>query len=82
MTGRTTAVLCLLHPPGMPIIVPDSRFAQSVRPIIHHLQTFAGRADMLPGFESEMQGVTAGTHSNGQRYHVTEMTSRPPTHAA
>ncbi len=74
--------------PAAPARDADHRPRLALRPIgapdqiIHHLQTFAGRADMLPGFESEMQGVTAGTHSNGQRYHVTEMTSRPPTHAA
>jgi len=52
---------------------------RSVHPIVHYPQTFADWADRLPGFENEMQGVTPGIRTDGQRYHgvycVTETTS-------
>jgi arginine decarboxylase len=69
LDGRTSAVLCLLYPPGIPIIVPGERFDTTVHPIVHYLQTFADWADAFPGFENEMQGVTAGQHPDGHPYH-------------
>ncbi|MDQ2895545.1 MAG: hypothetical protein M3Y09_07850 [Actinomycetota bacterium] len=38
-------------------------------PIVRYLQTFADGAIAFPGFENEMQGVTAGAEANGQPYH-------------
>ncbi len=65
--GRPSAVICRLYPPGISVIVPGERFDPSHA--IDYLQTFAGCADAFGGFESEMQGVAAGTDLDGQSYH-------------
>jgi arginine decarboxylase len=79
LDGRTTAVLCVLYPPGIPVIVPGERFEQAVLPIAHYLQIFATWADTFPGFENEMQGVSRGQAADGSSYHgvycVTESVS-------
>jgi arginine decarboxylase len=69
LDGRTAAVLCVLYPPGIPVIVPGERFEQDVLPIAHYLQIFADWADAFPGFENEMQGVSRGQSTDGHSYH-------------
>jgi arginine decarboxylase len=66
--GRTSAVLCVLYPPGIPVMMPGERFDQNIQPIIRFLQIFGEWADAFPGFENEMQGVTPGADTNGQPY--------------
>ncbi len=56
--GRVSAVLCVLYPPGIPVIMPGELFDQEIQPIIRFLQIFGEWADTFPGFENEMQGVT------------------------
>jgi arginine/lysine/ornithine decarboxylase len=69
LDGRTAAVLCVLYPPGIPVIVPGERFEQDILPIVHYLQIFAAWADTFPGFENEMQGVSRGQSTDGHSYH-------------
>jgi arginine decarboxylase len=69
LDGRTSAVLCVLYPPGIPVIMPGERFDQHIQPIIRFLQIFGEWADAFPGFENEMQGVTPGQDGNGRRFH-------------
>jgi len=68
----TSLVIAVIYATGV-------RPVRSVHPIVHYPQTFADWADRLPGFENEMQGVTPGIRTDGQRYHgvycVTETTS-------
>jgi len=66
--GRTSAVLCVLYPPGIPVIMPGERFDQTIQPIIRFLQIFGEWADAFPGFENEMQGVTLASDDNDQPY--------------
>jgi arginine/lysine/ornithine decarboxylase len=74
---RTSAVLGVLYPPGIPVIMPGERFDQDIQPIIRFLQIFGEWADAFPGFENEMQGVTLAEDEGGMRpyrgvYCVTE----------
>jgi len=57
LTGRVSAVTCLLYPPGIPVVVPGERFDTQVRPIVDYLQLFERWDSRFPGFENEVQGV-------------------------
>ena len=71
LDGRVSAVLCVLCPPGIPVIVPGERFDNDVHCIVAYLQVFEDWADAFAGFENEMQGVEMTTDSLGTaRYGV------------
>ena len=71
LDGRVSAVLCLLYPPGIPVIVPGERFDVAVHPIVEYLQLFELWDEHFPGFESEVQGVVKRRNEDGQiRYAV------------
>jgi arginine decarboxylase len=65
LDGRVAATLCVLYPPGIPVIVPGERFDQGVHPIVEYLQVFEHWAETFPGFENEMQGVVRSTLADG-----------------
>lgn len=69
LDGRVSATLCVLYPPGIPVIVPGERFDQGVHPIVDYLQAFERWAETFPGFENEMQGVVKSTSSDGKTRH-------------
>ncbi len=57
LKGRVTATLCVLYPPGIPVVVPGERFDAGSQAIIDYLRLFEAWDDHFPGFESEVQGV-------------------------
>jgi arginine decarboxylase len=57
LDGRVAAVLCVLYPPGIPVIVPGERFDTEVHSIVSYLQVLEEWGSVFPGFENEMQGV-------------------------
>jgi arginine decarboxylase len=65
LDGRVTATLCVLYPPGIPVIVPGERFDEGVHPIVEYLQVFERWAETFPGFENEMQGVLRSKLADG-----------------
>lgn len=69
LDGRVAATLCVLYPPGIPVIVPGERFDQGVHPIVEYLQLFERWAETFPGFENEMQGVVRSTLANGTSHY-------------
>jgi lysine decarboxylase/arginine decarboxylase len=65
LDGRVAATLCVLYPPGIPVIVPGERFDPDVHCIVSYLQVLEEWADTFPGFENEMQGVEQIKHEEG-----------------
>ena len=65
LDGRVAATLCVLYPPGIPVIVPGERFDRAVHPIVEYLQIFERWAETFPGFENEMQGVVKTAAADG-----------------
>jgi arginine decarboxylase len=59
--GRVTAVLCVLYPPGIPVVVPGERFDTGAQAIINYLRLFEEWDNRFPGFESEVQGIVKDT---------------------
>jgi arginine decarboxylase len=57
LDGRISAVLCVLYPPGIPVVMPGERFTAATHPIVEYLQLFEAWDAEFPGFETEMQGV-------------------------
>jgi arginine decarboxylase len=57
LDGRVSAVLCVLYPPGIPVVMPGERFTVATHPIVEYLQLFESWDAAFPGFETEMQGV-------------------------
>ncbi|HTW20484.1 MAG TPA: Orn/Lys/Arg decarboxylase N-terminal domain-containing protein [Mycobacteriales bacterium] len=66
LEGRVSAVLCLLYPPGIPVVMPGEQFTAAVQPIVEYLQTFEQWDEKFPGFETEMQGVVKSHDVNGR----------------
>jgi arginine decarboxylase len=85
LTGRTAAVMCVLYPPGIPVVVPGERFTALLQPVIDYLQLFERWDARFPGFETEMQGVGKHLEPDGQvRYTVpcvSETTTKETDHA-
>lgn len=79
LDGRVAATLCVLYPPGIPVIVPGERFDQTVHPIIEYLQIFEQWAEAFPGFENEMQGVVRSSQGGATSYGVYCVTNSNPT---
>jgi arginine decarboxylase len=65
LTGRVSAVTCLLYPPGIPVVVPGERFDPEVQPIVEYLQLFESWEQQFPGFENEVQGVVRQRSADG-----------------
>jgi arginine/lysine/ornithine decarboxylase len=61
LKGRVTATLCVLYPPGIPVVVPGERFDAGSQAIVDYLRLFEAWDDHFPGFESEVQGVVKET---------------------
>lgn len=65
LDGRVSAVLCVLYPPGIPVVVPRERFDPAVHPVVAYLQLFMSWDAQFPGFENEMQGVVKDHGADG-----------------
>jgi arginine decarboxylase len=65
LDGRVSAVLCVLYPPGIPVVMPGERFTVDVHPIVEYLQLFEAWDAAFPGFETEMQGVAKHREVDG-----------------
>jgi arginine/lysine/ornithine decarboxylase len=62
LNGRVTAVVCLLYPPGVPVVVPGERFDAGTKAIVAYLELFEAWDNRFPGFETEVQGVVKERH--------------------
>jgi arginine decarboxylase len=62
LKGRTSAVMLVPYPPGIPIIMPGEVISQ---PIIEFLQAYEDFYSAFPGFETEVHGLVV-KHSGGK----------------
>jgi hypothetical protein len=53
LTGRVSAVTCLLYPPGIPVVVPGERFDPQTR----NLRLFENWEQRFRSFGNDVQGV-------------------------
>jgi len=70
LKGRVTATLCVLYPPGIPVVVPGERFDSGSQAIVDYLQLFEAWDTRFPGFESEVQGVVKETSGGRTSFSV------------
>lgn len=64
--GRIAAVICLVYPPGIPVIVPGERFSANGDAIIDYMRIFQDWDSKFPGFEMEVQGVVRTKTADGR----------------
>ncbi|MGZ4356919.1 MAG: Orn/Lys/Arg family decarboxylase [Gaiellaceae bacterium] len=57
IAGRTTAVLVVPYPPGIPLLVPGERFGGDRDPFLRYLQALQEFDRRFPHFEHEIHGV-------------------------
>jgi len=57
VSGRISATLALIYPPGIGIIVPGERYDKRAKPMIDYFLTFEDSCNQFPGFSYEVQGV-------------------------
>lgn len=81
LVGRTAAVLCVLYPPGIPVVVPGETFTAQLRAVTDYLTLFEAWDASFPGFETEMQGVSKHHRDDGSIwYSVPCLTAKAPAH--
>jgi ornithine decarboxylase len=56
-TGRISATLALIYPPGIGVIVPGERWDERARPMREYFMAFEESFNRFPGFNYEVQGV-------------------------
>lgn len=66
LEGRIAAVMCVLYPPGIPVVMPGEQFSAEAQPIADYLQLFERWDGLFPGFETEMQGVVKHATVDGR----------------
>jgi len=57
VTGRISATLALIYPPGIGVVVPGERWDDRARPMLEYFLTFQESFNRFPGFNYEVQGV-------------------------
>ena len=57
ITGRISATLALIYPPGIGVIVPGERWDDRARPMLDYFLAFQESFNRFPGFNYEVQGV-------------------------
>jgi ornithine decarboxylase len=56
-TGRVSATLALIYPPGIGVVVPGERWDDRARPMLDYFCAFEESFNRFPGFNYEVQGV-------------------------
>ncbi len=57
ITGRISATLALIYPPGIGVVVPGERWDEHARPMLDYFLAFEESFNRFPGFNYEVQGV-------------------------
>jgi len=57
ITGRISATLALIYPPGIGIVVPGERWDERAQPMLDYFLAFQEAFNRFPGFNYEVQGV-------------------------
>jgi len=62
LLNRTSAVMVVPYPPGIPVVMPGEKFPQSVVNFLLMQQEYDNQ---FPGFESEIHGLVHSSEGNG-----------------
>ena len=57
ITGRISATLALIYPPGIGVVVPGERWDERAQPMLDYFLAFEESFNRFPGFNYEVQGV-------------------------
>jgi ornithine decarboxylase len=57
ISGRISATLALIYPPGIGVVVPGERWDDRAEPMRQYFLTFEESFNRFPGFNYEVQGV-------------------------
>jgi ornithine decarboxylase len=57
VTGRISATLALIYPPGIGVVVPGERWTSNAQPMLDYFLAFEESFNRFPGFNYEVQGV-------------------------
>jgi ornithine decarboxylase len=57
VSGRISATLALIYPPGIGVIVPGERWDDKAKPMLDYFLAFQETFNLFPGFNYEVQGV-------------------------
>jgi ornithine decarboxylase len=57
ITGRVSATLALIYPPGIGIVLPGERWDARAKPMLDYFLAFQEAFNRFPGFNYEVQGV-------------------------
>jgi ornithine decarboxylase len=57
ITGRISATLALIYPPGIGIVLPGERWDARAKPMLDYFLAFQDAFNNFPGFNYEVQGV-------------------------
>ncbi|MFZ2289567.1 MAG: Orn/Lys/Arg decarboxylase N-terminal domain-containing protein [Halopseudomonas yangmingensis] len=67
LAGRTSAVMLVPYPPGIPLIMPGERFPEDSDALGEFLRIAAEQDRLFPGFESDIHGLRAQILEDGSR---------------
>lgn len=70
LMGRIAAAMLVPYPPGIPLIMPGERYTEKTQAIIDYLKLAQRQDKLLPGFESDIHGVTIENGPAGRQYLV------------
>jgi len=70
MTGRVSATLALIYPPGIGVVVPGERWDERARPMLDYFLAFEESFNRFPGFNYEVQGVYQEVQDGRIRFHT------------
>lgn len=68
LAGRTSAVMLVPYPPGIPVIMPGERFPVDSSAITDYLRAALMQDAQFPGFESDIHGLRMVRQPDGRQY--------------
>jgi len=63
LKGRTSAVMILPYPPGIPLIMPGEKITEESEDVLKYLTMLEVIGQKLPGFGSDIHGVEVGDNN-------------------
>jgi len=57
ISGRVSATLALIYPPGIGVVLPGERWDKKAQPMLDYFLAFQESFNRFPGFNYEVQGV-------------------------
>lgn len=70
MQGRTSAVMIVPYPPGIPILMPGEKFTPATQDILDYLSVYEEFDNRYPGFECEIHGITVKEEKGRKTYYA------------